>query len=150
LSPSIRYNTPVSTLKILFICYANMCRSPMAEAIARGLGGEHVEAFSAGLSHMGAVDPFVHSALGELGFAPEGLCSNGLEAVPLEEMDVIISLVGEHGLRSIPSGLGAQLEAWTIRDPVGEDEEMFVATGRVLMARIQALLDDQLSHTPML
>lgn len=35
--------------KILFICFANVCRSIIAEAMAKFYGGEKVEAFSGGV-----------------------------------------------------------------------------------------------------
>ena len=42
-------------ISVLFICIGNTCRSPMAEAIARSLGGERLRAYSAGLSPTGRV-----------------------------------------------------------------------------------------------
>jgi len=45
----------MARLSILFLCIGNTCRSPMAEAIARGLGGERVAAHSAGLTPTGRV-----------------------------------------------------------------------------------------------
>jgi arsenate reductase len=129
-------------VKILFICIGNMCRSPMAEAIARALGGQHVEAYSAGLGPSGLIAPFAESALAELGYSSDGLSSKGLDAVPVEDMDVVVSLLGAYGLRFIPATVGAHTEGWSVPDPVGEDEEMFVATARLLERRIRALLDE--------
>jgi arsenate reductase len=140
----------MSRLSILFICVGNMCRSPMAEAIARHLGDGRVSAHSAGLSPAGAVHAFAVSALEELGFSAAGLRSKGLEALDLEEMDVVVSLIGPHGLRYLPGGLSAELLAWSIADPVGEDEEMFFATARLLAGRIRELLDDLLRDAPVL
>jgi protein-tyrosine-phosphatase len=133
---------PMTPWKLLFICVANTCRSPIAEAIARAMGGARVEAFSAGLSPSGWVSENALAALTGLGYDPRGLWSKGLDAVPLAEMDVIVSLIGEDGLRFVPSNLTARRESWVIRDPYGEDEAMFVATARILERNIRVLLGE--------
>lgn len=114
----------------------------MAEAIARHLGGPSVEAYSAGLAASGAVDDKVVAALNELGYSAAGLSSKGLGEVPLTEMDVVVSLIGEPGLAVLPPNLGAQRQAWSIRDPLGEDEETFLAAARLIERRVKALLAD--------
>ncbi|HQL28825.1 MAG TPA: arsenate reductase ArsC, partial [Thermoanaerobaculales bacterium] len=55
-------------LSILFICVGNSCRSPMAEAIARAIGGDRVTACSAGLAATGRVAPSTLEALAALGY----------------------------------------------------------------------------------
>ncbi len=49
-----------------------------------------------------------------------------------------------------PPSLGAQLESWPIRDPYGEDDEVYLAVARELERRIRGLLVDQAdSGTPL-
>ena len=43
--------------KILFVCVENSNRSQMAEAFAKRYGGENIEAFSAGSSPSGKINP---------------------------------------------------------------------------------------------
>jgi arsenate reductase len=132
----------VEPLTLLFICIGNTCRSPMAEAIARGLGGDRVVALSAGLAPTGRISSGTVDALRHLGYDPDGLASKGLDAVPLEEVDVVISLIGRQGLLFVPSHLGPRRVAWAIPDPYGEELPTFLAVARDLERRITALLEE--------
>jgi arsenate reductase len=129
---------------VLFICLGNTCRSPMAEAIARGIGGDRVVAYSAGLTPTGRVAAETFNALRRLGYPTAGLRSKGLEDIPLEEMDVIVSLVGGDGLRLLPTRLSAHRLAWSIRDPYGDDDTVYDAVARRLEVQVRGLLDELL------
>jgi arsenate reductase len=128
--------------KVLFVCIGNTCRSPMAEAIARSLGADRVQPSSAGIMPFGRLVDQTLATLEILGYSGEGLESKGLEDVDLETFDVIVSLLGESGLGYLPRSLGAQLEAWSVPDPYGEDEEVYLAVARLLERRIREFLDD--------
>jgi arsenate reductase len=130
-------------LKILFICIGNSCRSPMAESIARVLGGTKVEARSAGISPLGWVSEQTIDTLRALGYSAEGLSSKGLDAVDFEDVDIVLSLLGDRGLDYLPRGTGARREAWDIPDPFGEDDEVHVEVARELERRIRALLSEE-------
>ena len=136
----------MSSLSILFICIGNTCRSPMAEAITRGLADDSVTAASAGLMPFGRIVGPTVNALSRLGYDHDGLASKGLEDVDLHRFDVIVSLLGAGGLGYLPSGLGAELVSWDIPDPYGEDEEVYVAVARGLERRIEVLLADHLDE----
>ncbi|MDD5774992.1 MAG: arsenate reductase ArsC, partial [Candidatus Omnitrophica bacterium] len=43
--------------KVLFVCVENACRSQMAESFANALGGEIVEAYSAGSNPASRINP---------------------------------------------------------------------------------------------
>ena len=111
----------------------------MAEAMARQLGRHRVEAFSAGLAPTGRVSEKAVTVLESMGYPAEGLFSKGFDAVPLETMDVVVSLLGEDGLRMFGQA-AARLEAWSVRDPYGEDLRVFEAVGRDIEARVRTLL----------
>jgi arsenate reductase len=132
----------MAPLSILFICIGNTCRSPMAEAITRGLGGARVRASSAGLMPFGRIVATTVETLAVLGHSSEGLASKGLEDVNLDDFDIIVSLLGPSGLGYLPPSLGAELESWSIPDPYGEDDEVYLAVARELERRIKALLAD--------
>lgn len=134
----------MTPLSILFICVGNTCRSPMAEAIARDLGEGAVHTSSAGLMPFGRIVGSTVDALDALGYDPRGLVSKGLDDVDLQTFDIIVSLLGPSGLSYLPSALGAQLESWSIRDPYGEDDEVYIAVAKELERRIRDLLADQL------
>jgi protein-tyrosine-phosphatase len=130
-------------LRILFICIGNSCRSPMAEAITRSLAGDRVEALSAGLSPLGWISDQTLSTLRTLGYDVEGLSSKGLQDVPLENVDIVVSLLGGRGLDAIPVAVGTRRESWPIVDPFGEDEELYLAVARELESRIGQLLAEE-------
>ena len=133
----------MASLSILFICIGNTCRSPMAEAIARGQGKTQVEASSAGIMPFGRIVTSTVVTLETLGYDPHGLSSKGLDDVDLEDYDIIVSLLGPSGLSYLPPSLGAQLESWSVRDPYGEDDEVYLSVARELEQRIRDLLADQ-------
>ena len=114
----------------------------MAEAITRGLGGGRVAAHSAGLAPTGRIARGTISALQGLGYSTAGLASKGLKEVPLEAMDVVVSLIGEDGLRLLPPSLAARRLAWSIRDPYGDDDAVYAAVAHRLEVHVRRLLDE--------
>ena len=132
----------MALLRVLFVCIGNTCRSPMAEAIARALGGDELEASSAGLMPVGRIVPATCHTLETLGYDPRGLASKGLGDVDPEGFDVVVSLLGEPGLSHLASFHGARREAWSIPDPYGEDDEVYLAVARELERRIRHLLEE--------
>jgi len=131
-------------LSLLFICIGNTCRSPMAEAMARAIGGDRVVAYSAGLAATGRVASSTIEALRALGYPGDGLASKGLDEVPLDGIDVAVSLIGPEGLAWLPLGAAARRVAWTIPDPYGNDPETYLAVARTIEVRVRALLADLL------
>jgi protein-tyrosine-phosphatase len=115
----------------------------MAEAITRSLGGDRVEVWSAGLSPLGWVSPQTIDALRSLGYPAGGLSSKGLDAADLENVDIVVSLLGKRGLDSIPQSVGGRREAWAITDPFGEDDELHLEVARELEIRIRQLLAEE-------
>lgn len=138
---AVGYNAPVESTSFLFICVGNTCRSPMAEAIARGLGGELVTAYSAGLAPTGSIADGTLKAITTLGYDPLGLSSKGLESVPLEKVDVVVSLIGRQGLLFVPRHVGSQRVAWAIPDPYGEELGTYVAVAREIERRVRGLVE---------
>jgi arsenate reductase len=133
----------MAPLSILFICIGNTCRSPMAEAIARGQKKYEVVASSAGIMPFGRIVRSTVEAVEALGYDSGGLSSKGLDNVDLANFDIIVSLLGPSGLSYLPPTLGAQLESWSIMDPYGEDDEIYLAVARELERRVRDLLADQ-------
>ncbi len=139
-------NTPMTGVRqpraILFLCVANSARSQMAEGIARALAPAVVRVFSAG-SQPSAVHPLAVRALEEIGIDVSSQFSKGLDAVPVDEIDTVVTLCAEEVcpvlLRQVsrfhwPQGPAAAGE--------GDDEQHLVAFRRVrdeLRARIPAL-----------
>lgn len=115
----------------------------MAEAIARDLGGSGVIAASAGLMPFGRIVPTTVRTLNALGYESRSLASKGLDDVDLSSFDVIVSLLGPTGLSYLAGTLPAELQSWSIPDPYGEDDDVYMAVARELERRIRSLLEDQ-------
>jgi len=115
----------------------------MAEAIARSLGGGDVTAASAGLMPFGRIVPTTARTLKNLGYEAGGLASKGLDDVDLSSFDVIVSLLGPSGLSYLSGTLPAELQSWSISDPYGEDDDVYMSVALELERRIRVLLDDQ-------
>jgi len=136
----------MAPLAILFVCIGNSCRSPMAEAIARHLGGHRVDAQSAGLAPAGFVAGGSLAALEALGYPGESLWSKGLDDVSVQDLDVVVSLLGSEALDLLPRGTGARREAWPVFDPFGEGDEVYLEVARELEIRIRSLLSEELDR----
>ncbi len=110
-------------LRVLFLCTHNSARSQMAEALLRQMGGDQVEAFSAG-SLPTEVHPEARETLREAGFNTTGLSTKSMEQFLGEPLDYIITVCDR--VRDIcPSFPGDPAQAhWSIADPaVVEDPE---------------------------
>jgi len=82
------------------------------------------------------------STLEELGYETAGLTSKGLDEVPLSSIDVVVSLLGADGLRLLPPTVGERREQWAVRDPYGDDRDVYRAVARDLEARVRSLLEE--------
>src|SRR6185437_6856475 len=78
-------------LRALFLCTHNSARSQMAEAILRQMGGDQVEAFSAG-SLPTEVHPEALATLREARIDASGLSAKSLERFIGEPLDYIITV----------------------------------------------------------
>ncbi len=118
----------------------------MAEAITRALGGEGVDARSAGLNPLGWVADQTIRTLEALGIDADGLASKGLCDIQADDIDIVVSLLGQRGLDHIPASTGADRQAWDIPDPYGEDDDFYFEVARQLDQRIRRLLAKELQQ----
>jgi arsenate reductase len=125
---------------VLFLCVANSARSQLAEAIARQLNTT-VDAWSAGTEPT-HVRPQVRRVLDEVGYDAHGLRSKGLLEVPMEEMDLVLTLCAEERCPVLPSGI--RRLSWPLPDPAAAPDselmEAFRATRDELIRRLPPLL----------
>ncbi len=128
-------------IAVLFACVANSARSQLAEAIARHVGPDSLEAWSAG-SRPSNVKPEVRTVLDELGIDSRGLRSKGFHEVPTEDMDLVVTLCMEEVCPLFPATVDQR--HWPLPDPASapDDErlEAFRAARDELLRRIPALL----------
>ncbi len=106
-------------MRILFICVANSARSQMAEGLARASGVRGLEVFSAG-SAPSKVRPEAIQVLGELDIDIHGHHSKGIDSIPLESIDLVISLCAEEVCPLLPP-MARHLH-WPLPDPARDPE----------------------------
>lgn len=90
------------SLRLLVVCTANICRSPIAHALLRDRAhrrGVALEIRSAGLSaRPRKVDPAVVEVLGERVLAPVRSASQPLDHETVEWADLIVTMTGQQAI----------------------------------------------------
>ena len=128
---------------ILFLCVANSARSQLAEGLARRLAPPGTQVFSAG-SEPGTINPLAVRVLAEVGVDASGQFSKGLDAIPLGEIDLVVTLCAEEVCPLFPRPV--RKLHWPLQDPAkatGTDEARLAAFRAVrdeLSARLETLL----------
>ncbi len=125
---------------ILFVCYGNTCRSPMAEGLAKKVLNDRVRIESAGLIPVfdGAAPEAVDVLLEIYGIDISSHQTRNITDVPLGEFDRIIVLdayVYEILLRRY-SMLSDRFVLWDTEDPFGKDFDAFKKTASFIQRKI--------------
>jgi arsenate reductase len=128
---------------ILFLCVANSARSQLAEGLARRLAPPGTQVFSAG-SEPGTINPLAVRALAEVGVDASAQHSKGLDAIPLGEIDLVVTLCAEEVCPLFPHPV--RKLHWPLPDPAkatGTDDARLAAFRAVreeLSNRLETLL----------
>ena len=142
-----------SPYRVLFLCTGNCCRSQMAEAILKQVGGDRFDACSAGSSPAGYIHPLVYDTMEELGVPVIDQRSKSWNEFSADANDIILTLCDSAASEVCPNWPGQPASAhWPTPDPSfvpGGKKERFeyaVDVARGLKARIEAMtalpLDD--------
>ena len=146
-------------LRIIFVCSGNICRSPMAAAIARDMleDSDDLSAviISAGTLGINGKEPaaFTKRALTEVGIDPPSTRSQGISPPLLERADYIPVMEPKHEeaiLQAAPDAESAIVRMWEyadadldgIDDPVGQNIEAFRQTRDLIYQCIDTWLDE--------
>lgn len=124
--------------KVLFLCIGNACRSQMAEAIARRVAADVIEASSAGLVPFGEIPATTLTVLAERGFSAKGQHSKALRPEHLNSVDLVINMTGRRGASLFSQPLPA-LEDWHVGDPYGYSLPVYRAICNQIEARVADL-----------
>jgi len=123
--------------RILFVCFENSNRSQMAEAFARILGGDEIEAFSAGSRPSGVVNPKAIQSMNELGYDLSVHTSKSLKDIPDEPFDAAVTMgCGD----ACPMVKARIREDWNIPDPKHMPPREFRAVRDLIETRVKSLL----------
>ncbi len=109
-------------MKIGFVSRGNSIRSLFAEAIARQLTravGIKADIFSAGVDPDSEPHQLTLKVLEERKFSTEGLSPKGLEAIPYEDLDILVTIGEEAKERCEFTPRHKRREVWLIYEPKG-------------------------------
>ena len=124
--------------KILFVCVENSNRSQMAQAFTKILGGETIEAFSAGSKPSGIINPKAFAAMKELGYDLSAHSSKSLQEVEkFAPFDVVVTMGCGDACPWMPA---AQFVDWQVPDPRNMNEADFNKVRDEIEERVKTLL----------
>jgi arsenate reductase (thioredoxin) len=135
--PGTAGNPPVK--RVLFVCIHNSNRSQMAEAFARMLGGDRVEAHSAGSAPSGVVNPRAIAAMKELGYDLTTHRSKSIKDVPQGEYDLIATMGCGDACPDFPAKRRVD---WTIPDPKDMAPEQFREVRELIRSKVDEALKE--------
>jgi arsenate reductase len=122
--------------RVLFVCIGNICRSPMAEAMARKYGSDVLEVASAGLAPAMNTTPHTRSVLAEKNVELGDHLPRGFRDAGFKSFDLIVNLSGS----PMPRSLGVPVEDWNVEDPMGKSEEEFRKTREIIEMLVMRLI----------
>lgn len=103
--------------RVLVLCTGNSCRSIMAEAVFRELGGKRVAVSSAGSQPEGTVSPRTIEVLDEAGIGHHGARSKSMTEFLDQEFDHVLT-VCDDAAEACPTFPGPAVRThWSIPDP---------------------------------
>jgi arsenate reductase (thioredoxin) len=124
-------------VRMLFVCVENSNRSQMAQAFAKILGKDAVEAYSAGSRPSGVVNPKAIAAMQELGYDLSQHTSKSLDDLPDVEFDFVATMgCGD----ACPMVKAKHRADWTIPDPKHMPPEEFRGVRDYIRSQVQEAL----------
>jgi len=124
--------------KLLFVCVENSNRSQMSQAFAKMLGGENVEAYSAGSKPSGIVNPKAIAAMKELGYDLSKHDSKSLQEVEqYAPFDAIVTMGCGDACPWMPA---KKFIDWEIPDPKHMDPPEFNRVRDYIRDKVKELL----------
>jgi two-component system, OmpR family, phosphate regulon sensor histidine kinase PhoR len=140
--------TEANQRAVLFLCTGNSCRSQMAEGFARGMVSNGDRVYSAGTSPRG-IHPLAIRVMREVGVDISTQHSKGLEEIPLDRIDQLITLCGDADEQCPTLGIRVKRTHWPLADPAlarGSEAEILEVFRRVrdeIRARLKSFLSSE-------
>lgn len=130
--------------RLLFVCYGNICRSPMAEAIARQRLGPAAEVASAGIGATGGPPTEEAVLVMKLVYKIDisAHVARPVGTYDLGSFDYVIAMDPSiyHHLRDIWEVPESVLYGWDIEDPLGSDYQTYKETALKIERRLTQFL----------
>jgi arsenate reductase (thioredoxin) len=129
--------------KILFVCVENSNRSQMSQAFATMIGGNNIEAYSAGSKPSGVINPKAIAAMKELGYDLSRHASKSLEEVKqFAPFDVVVTMGCGDACPWMPA---KEFVDWEIPDPRNMNEDDFREVRDFIKSKVGDLLANLLA-----
>lgn len=126
--------------KLLFVCIENANRSQMAQALATILGGDEVQAFSAGSRPSGVVNPKAIAAMAELAYDLSAHDSKSLaEVEAFAPFDAVVTMGCGDACPWMPA---KRFVDWQIPDPKHMEREEFNKIRNLIAEKVKRLLEE--------
>ena len=110
----------------------------MAEGFARAYGSDVIEPFSAGLAPAAIIQPLTKQVMEAKNISLDELYPQDLSQIDLQSIDLIVNISG----RPLPTGLPVEVREWRVEDPIGKDEETYIAVRDKIEHLIMGLILD--------
>ncbi|MBL0145223.1 MAG: arsenate reductase ArsC [Chitinophagaceae bacterium] len=124
--------------KLLFVCIENSNRSQMSQAFAKIIGGDKVEAFSAGSKPSGIVNPKAIAAMKELGYDLSTHDSKSLDEVKaFAPFDTVVTMGCGDACPWMPA---KQFIDWQIPDPKNMEPTQFNEVRDFIKHKVEELI----------
>ena len=125
--------------KLLFVCIENSNRSQMSQAFAKIIGGENVEAYSAGSKPSGIVNPKAIAAMKELGYDLSTHDSKSLDEVKqYAPFDAVVTMGCGDACPWMPA---KQSIDWQIPDPKHMEPKEFNEVRDFIEEKVKQLIE---------
>jgi protein-tyrosine-phosphatase len=132
------------TKRLLFVCYGNICRSPMAEALARQRLGPAVEVASAGIGAAGGPATeeaiLVMKVVYKIDISSHVARPAGIFDLKSFDHIVAMDVSVYNSLRDIWEVPESVLYGWDIEDPIGQDYQTYKETALKIERRLGQFL----------
>jgi arsenate reductase (thioredoxin) len=122
--------------KVAFVCIHNSCRSQMAEAWAKNLGSDVLEAYSAGTEEYPEVKPGAVQVMEESDVNMSEHYPKLLSDIP-EEIDILVTMGCGVECPYVPCD---HREDWGLEDPSGGPIEAFRNTRNIIKEKVEDLI----------
>ncbi|HYH33603.1 MAG TPA: hypothetical protein VD814_00480 [Nocardioides sp.] len=125
-------------LRVLFVCTANICRSPFMELVARELAGDGLEVSSAGTHGYAdhAMDAQMAAGLVDREIAHEAFRSRRLTPELVAEADVVLTAEAAHRRFVLEQQPHAAGKVFTLGQFAAAAQQAEGVTGRELLQRL--------------
>ncbi len=129
----------------VFVCVENACRSQMAEAFAKMLGGDVIKSYSAGSQPSGKLNEKAVASMLSLNYDLSKHRSAGLDALPAIEFDYLITM----GCKDqCPSLRTRHRIEWLIPDPKHMCPKDFARIRDLIRKNVTQLIEEIRNRAP--